>query len=73
MTGGTRTKILGGSSGRIVDTASWWWSKKVQDYMQRTRLAKKKWDNERTGERRQVCRDMQREGRGGQGQTKGVR
>lgn len=53
---GTDTEI----SGRTVDKASRWWSKEVQEYMQRMRLAKEKWDNERTEERRRMCRDMQR-------------
>ena len=45
---------------------TWWWNEKVQEHVQRKRLAEKKWDTERTEESREG------EGRGGKGQTKGV-
>lgn len=38
-----------------------WWNKEVQKYVQGKRLAKKKWDTEKTEESRHVCTEKQRE------------
>ena len=46
-------------AGRKADKETWWWNEEVQAYFQRKRLAKKKWNTERTEERRQECREMQ--------------
>lgn len=48
------------SSGRKVDKETWWWNEEVQECIQRKRLAKKKWDTERTEESRQEYREMKR-------------
>ncbi|KAK3561396.1 hypothetical protein QTP86_000588 [Hemibagrus guttatus] len=45
----TGRKVLGVSSGRRKeDKETWWWNEEVQDSIQRKRLAKKKWDMDRT-------------------------
>ncbi|KAK3560982.1 hypothetical protein QTP86_023168 [Hemibagrus guttatus] len=50
----TGRKVLGVSSGmRKEDKETWWWNEEVQDSAQRKRLAKKKWDMDRTEENRQ--------------------
>ncbi|KAK3518535.1 hypothetical protein QTP70_001504 [Hemibagrus guttatus] len=57
----TRRKVLGVSSGRRKeDKETWWWNEEVQDSIQRKRLAKKKWDMDRTEENRQEYKDLQR-------------
>ncbi|KAK3564500.1 hypothetical protein QTP86_022842, partial [Hemibagrus guttatus] len=58
----TGRKVLGVSSGRRKeDKETWWWNEEVQDSIQRKRLAKKKWDMDRTEENRQ---EYSAEGRG---------
>ncbi|KAK3530888.1 hypothetical protein QTP70_004404 [Hemibagrus guttatus] len=58
VTGG---KVLGVSSGRRKDDKeTWWWNEEVQDSIQRKRLAKKKWDMDRTEENRQEYKELQR-------------
>ncbi|TRY54572.1 hypothetical protein DNTS_001573 [Danionella cerebrum] len=42
------------------DKETWWWNEEVQDIIQRKRLAKKKWDIERTEESRQDYKESQR-------------
>ncbi|KAK3507843.1 hypothetical protein QTP70_001395 [Hemibagrus guttatus] len=50
----TGRKVLGVSSGRRKeDKETWWWNEEVQDSIQRKRLAKKKWDMDRTEENTQ--------------------
>ncbi|KAK3567280.1 hypothetical protein QTP86_016086, partial [Hemibagrus guttatus] len=39
---------------------TWWWNEEVQDSIQRKRLAKKKWDMDRTEENRQEYKELQR-------------
>ncbi|KAK3570610.1 hypothetical protein QTP86_023799, partial [Hemibagrus guttatus] len=57
----TGRKVLGVSSGRrIEDKETWWWNEEVQDSIQRKRLAKKKWDTDRTEENRQEYKELQR-------------
>ncbi|KAK3531775.1 hypothetical protein QTP70_029759, partial [Hemibagrus guttatus] len=57
----TGRKVLGVSSGRRKeDKETWWWNEKVQDSIQRKRLAKKKWDMDRTEENRQEYKELQR-------------
>ncbi|KAK3572428.1 hypothetical protein QTP86_032647 [Hemibagrus guttatus] len=57
----TRRKVLGVSSGRRKeDKETWWWNEEVQDSIQRKRLAKKKWDMDRTEENRQEYKELQR-------------
>ncbi|KAK3531362.1 hypothetical protein QTP70_018162, partial [Hemibagrus guttatus] len=57
----TGRKVLGVSSGRRKeDTETWWWNEEVQDSIQRKRLAKKKWDMDRTEENRQEYKELQR-------------
>ncbi|KAK3526968.1 hypothetical protein QTP86_005744 [Hemibagrus guttatus] len=57
----TGRKVLGVSSGRRKeDKETWWWNEEVQDSIQRKRLAKKKWDMDRTEENRQEYRELQR-------------
>ncbi|KAK3505855.1 hypothetical protein QTP70_003811, partial [Hemibagrus guttatus] len=57
----TGRKVLGVSSGRRKeDKETWWWNKEVQDSIQRKRLAKKKWDMDRTEENRQEYKGLQR-------------
>ncbi|KAK3542667.1 hypothetical protein QTP86_032413 [Hemibagrus guttatus] len=57
----TGRKVLGVSSGRRKeDKETWWWNEEVQDSIQRKRLAKKKWDMDRTEENRQECKELQR-------------
>ncbi|KAK3540256.1 hypothetical protein QTP70_029123 [Hemibagrus guttatus] len=47
----TGRKVLGVSSGRRKeDKETCWWNEEVQDSIQRKRLAKKKWDMDRTDE-----------------------
>ncbi|MCJ8732242.1 hypothetical protein PDJAM_G00209080 [Pangasius djambal] len=54
-------KVLGVSSGRRKeDKETWWWNEEVQDSIQRKRLAKKKWDMDRTEENRQEYKELQR-------------
>ncbi|KAK3524774.1 hypothetical protein QTP86_004220 [Hemibagrus guttatus] len=57
----TGRKVLGVSSGRRKeDKKTWWWNEEVQDRIQRKRLAKKKWDMDRTEENRQEYKELQR-------------
>ncbi|KAK3552031.1 hypothetical protein QTP70_031579 [Hemibagrus guttatus] len=57
----TGKKVLGVSSGRRKeDKETWWWNEEVHDSIQRKRLAKKKWDMDRTGENRQEYKGLQR-------------
>ncbi|KAK3520862.1 hypothetical protein QTP70_034721, partial [Hemibagrus guttatus] len=54
-------KVLGVSYGRRKeDEETWWWNEEVQDSIQRKRLAKKKWDMDRTEENRQEYKESQR-------------
>ncbi|KAK3532456.1 hypothetical protein QTP86_018454, partial [Hemibagrus guttatus] len=54
-------KVLGVSSGRRKeDKETWWWNEEVQDSVQRKRLAKRKWDMDRTEENRQKYKELQR-------------
>ncbi|KAK3506240.1 hypothetical protein QTP70_017789 [Hemibagrus guttatus] len=54
----TGRKVLGVSSGRRKeDKETWWWNEEVQDSIQRKRLAKKKWDMDRTEENRQEYKE----------------
>ncbi|KAK3506948.1 hypothetical protein QTP70_031706 [Hemibagrus guttatus] len=56
----TGRKVLGVSSGRRKeDKETWWWNEEVQDSIQRKRLAKKKWDMDRTEENRQEYNESQ--------------
>ncbi|KAK3570025.1 hypothetical protein QTP86_009185 [Hemibagrus guttatus] len=56
----TGRKVLGVSSGmRKEDKETWWWNGEVQDSIQRKRLAKKKWDMDRTEENRQEYNELQ--------------
>ncbi|KAK3544885.1 hypothetical protein QTP86_027580, partial [Hemibagrus guttatus] len=59
---GDREKgALGVPSGRRKeDKETWWWNEEVQDSIQRKRLAKKKWDMDRTEENRQEYKELQR-------------
>ncbi|KAK3542575.1 hypothetical protein QTP86_030520 [Hemibagrus guttatus] len=45
---------------RKEDKETWWWNEEVQDSIQRKRLAKKKWDMDKTEENRQECKELQR-------------
>ncbi|KAK3566932.1 hypothetical protein QTP86_005597 [Hemibagrus guttatus] len=55
----TGRKVLGVSSGRRKeDKETWWWKEEVQDSIQRKRLAKKKWDMDRTEENRQEYKEL---------------
>ncbi|KAK3515214.1 hypothetical protein QTP70_010616 [Hemibagrus guttatus] len=57
----TGRKVLGVSSGRRKeDKETWWWNEEVQDSIQRKRLAKKKWDMDRSEENRQEYKELQR-------------
>ncbi|KAK3575645.1 hypothetical protein QTP86_031602, partial [Hemibagrus guttatus] len=57
----TGRKVLGVSTGRRKeDKETWWWNEEVQDSIQRKRLAKKKWDMDRTEENRQEYKELQR-------------
>ncbi|KAK3524375.1 hypothetical protein QTP70_028018, partial [Hemibagrus guttatus] len=57
----TGRKVLCVSSGRRKeDKETWWWNEEVQDSIQRKRLAKKKWDMDRTEENRQEYKELQR-------------
>ncbi|KAK3516864.1 hypothetical protein QTP70_027080 [Hemibagrus guttatus] len=57
----TGRKVLGVSSGRRKeDKETWWWNEEVQDSIQGKRLAKKKWDMDRTEENRQEYKESQR-------------
>ncbi|KAK3563126.1 hypothetical protein QTP86_016360, partial [Hemibagrus guttatus] len=57
----TSSQVLGVSSGRRKeDKETWWWNEEVQDSVQRKRLAKKKWDMDRTEENRQEFKELQR-------------
>ncbi|KAK3527989.1 hypothetical protein QTP86_013101 [Hemibagrus guttatus] len=57
----TGRKVLGVSSGRRKeDKETWWWNEEVQDSIQRKRLAKKKWNMDRTQENRQEYKELQR-------------
>ncbi|KAK3519926.1 hypothetical protein QTP70_007777 [Hemibagrus guttatus] len=61
----TGRKVLGVSSGRRKeDKETWWWNEEVQDSIQRKRLAKKKWDMDRTEENRQEYKELQRRVKG---------
>ncbi|KAK3517370.1 hypothetical protein QTP70_004692 [Hemibagrus guttatus] len=56
----TGRKVLGVSSGRRKeDKETWWWNEEVQDSIQRKRLAKKKWDMDRTEENTQEYKELQ--------------
>ncbi|KAK3517909.1 hypothetical protein QTP70_027300 [Hemibagrus guttatus] len=56
----TGRKVLGVSSGRRKEAKeTWWWNEEVQDSIQRKRLAKKKWDMDRTEENRQEYKELQ--------------
>ncbi|KAK3506307.1 hypothetical protein QTP70_001252 [Hemibagrus guttatus] len=56
----TGRKLLGVSSGRRKeDKETWWWNEEVHDSIQRKRLAKKKWDMDRTEENRQEYKELQ--------------
>ncbi|KAK3507962.1 hypothetical protein QTP70_005447 [Hemibagrus guttatus] len=56
----TGRKVLGVSSGRRKeDKETWWWNEEVQDSVQRKRLAKEKWDMDRTEENRQEYKELQ--------------
>ncbi|KAK3508105.1 hypothetical protein QTP70_014276 [Hemibagrus guttatus] len=56
----TGRKVLGVSSGRRKeDKETWWWNEEVQESIQRKRLAKKKWDMDRTEENRQEYKELQ--------------
>ncbi|KAK3517285.1 hypothetical protein QTP70_002580 [Hemibagrus guttatus] len=56
----TGRKVLGVSSGRRKeDKETSWWNEEVQDSIQRKRLAKKKWDMDRTEENRQEYKELQ--------------
>ncbi|KAK3570552.1 hypothetical protein QTP86_022502 [Hemibagrus guttatus] len=56
----TGRKVLGVLSGRRTeDKETWWWNEEVQDSVQRKRLAKKKWDMDRTEENRQEYKELQ--------------
>ncbi|KAK3517150.1 hypothetical protein QTP86_003947 [Hemibagrus guttatus] len=46
-------------TGRKVLGETWWWNEEVQDSIQRKRLAKKKWDMDRTEENRQEYKELQ--------------
>ncbi|KAK3516035.1 hypothetical protein QTP70_002420 [Hemibagrus guttatus] len=46
----TERKVLG---------VEWWWNEEVQDSIRRKRLAKKKWDMDRTEENRQEYKELQ--------------
>ena len=52
----TSKKVLGVSSGRKIDKETWWWNEEVQKCVQQKKLAKKKWDIERTEESKQKYR-----------------
>ncbi|KAK3553970.1 hypothetical protein QTP70_017462, partial [Hemibagrus guttatus] len=57
----TGRKVLGVSSGRRKeDKETWWWNEEVQGSIQRKRLAKKKWDMDRTEENREEYKELQR-------------
>ncbi|KAK3551343.1 hypothetical protein QTP70_015024, partial [Hemibagrus guttatus] len=57
----TGRKVMGVSSGRRKENKeTWWWNEEVQDSVQRKRLAKKKWDMDRTEENRQEYKELQR-------------
>ncbi|KAK3540495.1 hypothetical protein QTP70_032457 [Hemibagrus guttatus] len=57
----TGRKVLGLSSGRRKeDKETWRWNEEVQDSVQRKRLAKKKWDMDRTEENRREYKELQR-------------
>ncbi|KAK3524905.1 hypothetical protein QTP86_011517 [Hemibagrus guttatus] len=57
----TGRKVLGVSSGRRKeDKETWWWNEEVQDSIQWKRLAKKRWDMDRTEENRQEYKELQR-------------
>ncbi|KAK3530917.1 hypothetical protein QTP70_006176 [Hemibagrus guttatus] len=57
----TGRKVLGVSSRRSKeDKETWWWNEEVQDSIRRKRLAKNKWDMDRTDENRQEYKESQR-------------
>ncbi|KAK3571302.1 hypothetical protein QTP86_005934 [Hemibagrus guttatus] len=56
----TGRKVMGVSSGkRKEDKETLWWNEEVQDSIQRKRLAKKKWNMDRTEENRQEYKESQ--------------
>ncbi|KAK3521948.1 hypothetical protein QTP70_020049 [Hemibagrus guttatus] len=56
----TGRKVMGVPSGRRKeDEETWWRNEEVQDSIQRKRLAKKKWDMDRTEENRQEYKELQ--------------
>ncbi|KAK3511889.1 hypothetical protein QTP70_027488, partial [Hemibagrus guttatus] len=57
----TGRKVLSVSSERRKDDKeTWWWNEEVQDSIQRKRLAKKKWDMDKTEENRQEYKELKR-------------
>ncbi|KAK3561573.1 hypothetical protein QTP86_010656 [Hemibagrus guttatus] len=56
----TGRMVLLSSGRRKEDKETWWWNEEVQDSIQRKRLAKKKWDMDRTEENRQEYKELQR-------------
>ncbi|KAK3573200.1 hypothetical protein QTP86_015121, partial [Hemibagrus guttatus] len=57
----TGRKVLAVASGRRKeDKETLWWNEEVQESIQRKRLAKKKWDMDRTEENRQEYKELQR-------------
>ena len=58
----TGRMVFGMSSGqRKEDKETWWWNSKVQESVQRKRLAKKRWNSERTEENRLEYKERTRE------------
>ncbi|XP_061647396.1 uncharacterized protein LOC133486382 [Phyllopteryx taeniolatus] len=55
---GRQGRVLGVSSGRKGERETWWWNLTVQEIIQGKRLAKKKWNTERTEERRKEYIEM---------------
>ena len=56
----TGRQVLGVTAGRRVDKETWWWNEEVQECIQRKRLARKKWDTERTDESRLEYKEWKR-------------
>ena len=58
----TGRKVLSMSSGqRKEDKETWWWNSEIEESVQRKRLAKKRWDSERTEENRMEYKERPRE------------
>ena len=71
----TDRKVLGMSSGQRKDNKeTWWWNSEVQEIVQRKRIAKKRWDSERTEKNRLEYKKEDKGGEegGDEGQTKGI-